>query len=191
MHPAMPFTTLPPHHTRLPPTRPPTVTSPPPAPPAPRLLLLRAARAVQGRLRGRPDHQGRAVWSGCGGQPLPGGRRAEGGVSGEAAEAGGGRGQGWGGAGGGCGLTHALARTPANPLAHNPARTPATTPAHHPTPPHPTPPLFSCCLPQVPIDGEAVPKPPAMKPIPMAAARLIMGFVVDGWRGLVGSFWAK
>ncbi|PNW74995.1 hypothetical protein CHLRE_12g501050v5 [Chlamydomonas reinhardtii] len=44
---------------------------------------------------------------------------------------------------------------------------------------------------RVPIDGEAVPKPPAMKPIPMAAARLIMGFVVDGWRGLVGSFWAK
>eukprot|EP00198_Chlamydomonas_reinhardtii_P001445 XP_001690781.1 tRNA (uracil-5-)-methyltransferase [Chlamydomonas reinhardtii] len=38
---------------------------------------------------------------------------------------------------------------------------------------------------RVPIDGEAVPKPPAMKPIPMAAARLIMGFVVDGWRGLV------
>ncbi|PNH06638.1 hypothetical protein TSOC_006986, partial [Tetrabaena socialis] len=44
---------------------------------------------------------------------------------------------------------------------------------------------------RTPVDGAGVPKPFHVQPIPLAAARLVLGFVVDGWRGLLRGVWAR
>ncbi|KAG2484226.1 hypothetical protein HYH03_016961 [Edaphochlamys debaryana] len=42
---------------------------------------------------------------------------------------------------------------------------------------------------RVPITGQAVPKPMHMQPLPMSVARLALGFLVDGWWGLMRAAW--
>ncbi|GLC44124.1 hypothetical protein PLESTB_000926500 [Pleodorina starrii] len=44
---------------------------------------------------------------------------------------------------------------------------------------------------RVPLEGQAVPRPPHLKPLPLALARAAIGFLVSGWWGVLRAFWAR